>query len=147
MTGYSMGSTAYYDKYRADAQQASDIFRSHGIPVILIGSPLAAWANLSANVTFLNQIYLSLVTANPGTSYVDAGQAVLANGRFTLTLPCFPFEPCTGPSGTNVVRSPDGVHFCPEGASTIQGWYNVCDDYASGAFRFADAMLGPTLAY
>jgi hypothetical protein len=115
--------------------------------VVLIGSPLVAPADRSANVTVINQIYRSLVPANPGTSFVDAGQAVLANGIFTWTLPCLPFEPCTGPFGTNVVRSPDGVHFCPDGISTNEGWENVCDQYASGAFRFAAAMLGPALAY
>jgi hypothetical protein len=45
-----------------------------------------------------------------------------------------------------MVRSPDGVHFCPDGRSTNVGWYNICDVYASGAFRFAAAMVSPALA-
>jgi hypothetical protein len=147
MNGLSMGSAAYFQKYQTDAQAAIDIFRSHGIPVLLIGSPLVASADRSANVSFINQIYRSLASANPGTNFVDAGQAVLANGLFTWTLPCLPFEPCTGPSSLNVVRSPDGVHFCPDGKSTNEGWYNFCDEYASGAFRFAAAMVGPALDY
>ncbi len=141
MSGYTMGTTAYYEKYKADAQQAIDVFRNSGIPVVLIGAPISAWANLVANLDVLNQIYASLATANPGVTYVDAGQSVLADGQFTLTLPCLPFEPCTGPAGTNVVRSPDGVHFCPDGNTTVQGWYSLCDVYSSGAFRFALAML------
>ncbi len=141
MSGYTMGTTPYYDKYKADAQQAIDIFRNSGIPVVLIGPPISAWANLSANLDFLNQIYQSLAEANPGVTYADAGQAVLADGKFTLTLPCLPFEPCTGLAGTNVVRSPDGVHFCPDGTATTQGWYSLCDVYSSGAFRFALSML------
>ena len=141
MSGYPMGTTPYYDKYKADAQQAIDIFRHNGIPVVLIGAPISAWANLSANLDFLNQNYESLAAANPGTSYVDAGQAVLDDGEFTLTLPCLSFEPCTGPAGINMVRSPDGVHFCPDGTATTQGWYSLCDVYSSGAFRFALAML------
>jgi hypothetical protein len=56
------------------------------------------------------------------------------------------FEPCTGPAGTNVVRSPDGVHFCPDGHTKIEGAYIVCDVYSSGAFRFAMAMLASALA-
>jgi hypothetical protein len=141
MSGYTMGTTPYYDKYKTDAQQAIDIFHNSGIPVVLIGAPISAWANLSANLDFLNQIYQSLAASNPGVTYADAGQSVLDDGEFTLTLPCLPFEPCTGPAGTNVVRSPDGVHFCPDGIATIQGWYSLCDVYSSGAFRFALAML------
>ncbi len=147
MSGYTMGSTPYYDKYRADMQSAIDIFRSNGIPVMLIAPPISAWANLAANVSFLNQIYASMAATNQGVAFVDAGQAVLANGRFTLTLPCLSFEPCVGPTGTNIVRSPDGVHFCPDGDTEVNGWFNVCDDYSSGAFRFALAMLGPALQY
>ena len=50
--------------------------------------------------------------------YVDAGAAVLDEGRWTETLSCLPSEPCVGgtdPLGraVNVVRAPDGVHFCP----------------------------------
>ena len=141
MSGYTMGTTAYYDKYEADAQQAIDIFRRSDIPVVLIGAPISAWANLSANLDFLNATYKSLAAANPGVSYVDAGQAVLDDGEFTLTLPCLAFEPCDGPAGTNVVRSPDGVHFCPDGTAATQGWYSLCDGYSSGAFRFALALL------
>jgi len=40
---------------------------------------------------------------------------------------------------TNVVRSPDGVHFCPEETGTT--WTGVCPVYSSGAFRFAEAMV------
>ena len=143
MSGYTMGTTAYYDKYEADTQQAIDIFRNSGIPVVLIGAPISAWANLAANLDFLNQIYASLAAANPGVTYVDAGQSVLANGKFTLTLPCLPFEPCTGPAGTNVVRSPDGVHFCPDGNTTVQGWYSLCDVYSSGGFPVCARHAGP----
>ena len=141
MSGYSMGTTPYYDKYEADAQQAIDVFHSRGIPVVLIGAPISAWANLAANLDYLNGIYRSLVPINTGVSYSDAGQSVLADGEFTLTLPCLPFETCTSPNGSNVVRSPDGVHFCPSGIITPQGWYDVCSVYSSGAFRFALAML------
>ena len=141
MAGFTMGTTDYYDKYQSDAQQAIDILGAAGIPVVLIGPPTNAWANLSANVVFLNQIYASLAAANTRVTYDDAGQSVLDDGRFTLTLPCLPIEPCDGPGGTNVVRSPDGVHFCPTGDWTITGWYDVCNVYSSGAFRFALAML------
>jgi hypothetical protein len=95
----------------------------------------------SRNLSSLNDIYQSLADSNPGVTYADAGQAVMANGQFTWTLPCLSGEPCTGPHGTNVVRSPDGVHFCPDGKSTLVGYLEECDVYSSGAVRFASAML------
>jgi hypothetical protein len=52
---------------------------------------------------------------------------------------------CTGSSGSNVVRSPDGIHFCPVGKVTIRGRKDICDVYSSGAFRFAAAMLSAAL--
>jgi len=142
MAGYTVGTAAYYQKYQSDAQTAINIFRSNGIPVILIGAPVDVWPDLTAKINSLNAIYASLAATNAGVSYVDAGQSVLLNGQYTKTLPCLPDEPCTGPAGTNVVRSPDGVHFCPDGNVSAEG---VCDVYSSGAFRFATAMLGPAL--
>jgi hypothetical protein len=146
MAGYSIGSPAYYAKIRQNTQSAIDELGGYGIRVVLIGVPLDANAADSANVLELNQIYSTLAATNTGVSYVDAGQAVLAHGAFTWTLPCLPFEPCTGPSGTNIVRSPDGVHFCPTGDTTIEGYDAVCDVYSSGALRFALAMLEGALA-
>ena len=145
MTGYPRGTAAYYQKYQTDAQTAINTFRSNGIPVILIGAPIDAWPAPTGNINFINQIYQSLAASNPGVTYVDAGQSVLSNGQYTATLPCLPSEPCTGASGTNRVRSPDGVHFCPDGVVTLEGYFSVCDVYSSGAFRFAAAMLAPAL--
>lgn len=145
MKGYTFGTPAYYDKYRRDAQSAIDILHGHGIRVLLVGAPLDSSARLSENVTRLNAMYADLARANRGVSYVDAGRSVLADGKFTWTLPCLAFEPCPGSSGTNVVRSPDGLHFCPTGKAPIEGPYAVCDVYSSGALRFALAMLGAAI--
>jgi hypothetical protein len=145
MAGDPLGTPQYYAKYTADTQTAISIFRSVGTQVILVGLPLDASASLSQNVTALNQIYQSLAASNVGVTYDDAGQAVMANGQFTWTLPCLSGEPCTGPAGTNIVRAPDGVHFCPDGNTTLVGGLEECDVYSSGAFRFATAMLAPAL--
>jgi len=112
---------------------------------ILVGLPLDASVSESRNVTTLNRNYESLAQSSAGVTYDDAGQAVLADGKYTRTLPCLPFEPCTGPAGTNIVRAPDGIHFCPTGHTTLIGSLEQCDVYSSGAFRFASAMLGPAL--
>ncbi len=145
MKGYTFGTPAYYEKYRKDAQTAIDILRGHGARVLLMGAPIDSSARLSENVTRLNAIYADLARANRDVTYVDAGRSVLADGKFTWTLPCLTFEPCPGASGTNVVRSPDGLHFCPTGKAPIEGPYAVCDVYSSGALRFAIAMLGPAI--
>ena len=145
MAGNPIGSPQYYAKYHTDIQAAIDIFRAHGTAVFLSGVPYDALSSANQNVANLNQLYASIAAANAGVKFVDAGQSVLANGAFTWTLPCLPGEPCTGPAGTNVVRAPDGVHFCPTGNTTEERDFEVCDVYASGAFRFAAAMLGPAL--
>ena len=98
------------------------------------------------NIANLNQLFSSIAAANTGVSYVDAGQAVMANGAFAWTLPCLPAEPCTGPMNTNVVRAPDGVHFCPTGQDDDSGDISPC---ATCTHRVPSglplAMLGPAL--
>ncbi len=145
MAGDPLGSPQYYAKYQTDMQTAIDIFRPYGTEVFLSGTPYDASTNANEIVGNLNQLYASVAAVEPGVTYVDAGQSVMANGAFTWTLPCLPAEPCTGPSDTNVVRAPDGVHFCPTGDTTIEGYFAVCNVYSSGAFRFAEAMLAPAL--
>ena len=86
--------------------------------------------------------YAQIAAADPEhVTYVDAGAAVEGpGGTFARTLPCLIGEPCTGPVvggvPSNVVRSPDGVHFCPVTVVRVS-----CPVYSSGAFRFADAMV------
>ena len=123
----------------------STCFARDGAEVYLVGLPYDEAASLNLNIAALNQLYASLAAVNTGVDYVDAGQAVMAYGAFTWTLPCLPGEPCTGPSGTNVVRSPDGVHFCPSATVTVVDYFAECSVYSSGAFRFASAMLSPVL--
>jgi len=145
MAGDQIGTPQYFAKYKDDTQTAISIFRSIGTKVILIGLPLDAFASLSQNASALNQIFQSLAGSNIGVTYDDAGQAVMASGQFTWTLPCLSGEPCTGPAGSNIVRAPDGVHFCPDGNTTLVGGFEECDVYSSGAFRFASAMLAPAI--
>ena len=145
MAGAAIGTQQYYQTYEADMQTAIDIFRPYGTELFIVGVPYDASAAENQNVTELDQIYASVAAANVGVTYVDAGQAVMANGAFTWNLPCLPSEPCTGASGTNIIRAPDGVHFCPTGQTTIEVYLAVCNVYSSGAYRFAAAMLAPAL--
>jgi hypothetical protein len=145
MDGLQLGTPAYFTRYEDDTQAAITIFRSVGSMVVLVGLPADASPTLTQNALALNGIYQSLAEADPGVSYDDAGQAVMATGRFTWALPCLSTEPCTGPDSTNIVRAPDGVHFCPNGETTLVAGLEECDVYSSGAFRFASAMLDGAL--
>jgi hypothetical protein len=79
-------------------------------------------------------------------TYVDAGTAVeLPGHQYTDTLPCLDGEPCTGPVidgvRSNVVRSPDGTHFCPTKTGNDSGIIGGCTVYSSGVYRYAKAMV------
>jgi hypothetical protein len=109
---------------------------SAGASVLLVGQPAFAVPQTPYNVVDgVNAMYRELAATNP-VSFVDAGAAVEnPDGSFASTLPCLPNESSCGASGTNVVRSDDGVHFCPGSAPPGE-----CPVYASGAFRVAGAI-------
>jgi hypothetical protein len=122
-------------KYAEDLEALVDGFRDVGAEVLLVGQPERG-PNAAGveDVRPLNELYESLAEQD-GVSFVDAGAAVeTEDGGFARDLPCLPDEQECGPSGRNAVRSSDGVHLCPQ---LHQG---ACPVYASGAFRFADAI-------
>jgi hypothetical protein len=147
MDGVTPRSPQYYDLYTAYTKQAIGIFSAVGAHVFLVGTPVdessvAGWDQL-------NDIYRQLAQASPHTvTYVDAGASVeTATGSFTWALPCISIEPSCGRDGTNVVRSPDGIHFCPDGIPAARGVTASCSEYSSGAFRFALAMMNAVTQY
>lgn len=129
--------TALVERYRTDLTSLVAQARASGARVLLVGQPhRAGIADAQLEIDGVNAIYLSLVEAG-AVSFVDAGAAVEDGfGAFVRTLPCLPGEAACGPDGNNVVRSDDGVHFCPGANPT------PCDVYSSGAFRFASAIAG-----
>jgi hypothetical protein len=147
MDGVDVGSPQYYDLYTSYTEQAIGIFSAVGAHVFLVGTPVdeasvAGWDHL-------DDIYRHLAQANPLTvTFVDAAAAVeTASGGFTWALPCISIEPNCDSAGTNVVRSPDGTHFCPDGTPAARGVTEPCDEYSSGAFRFALAMVTAVTQY
>ena len=138
--GYLQGQ-AIVDKYRTDVSVLTETARSAGAEVLLVGQP-ARVDDASGNdlVNGLNAVYEELAGQN-GVAFVDAGAAVEnPDGTFALLLPCVPNELECDPSGSNVVRSDDGVHFCP-GPRPV----GPCPTYLSGAFRFAKAIADAIL--
>jgi hypothetical protein len=83
--------------------------------------------------------------------FIDGAAAVEWHGHYTDTLPCLPWEKCTGrwPDGTPtvVVREADGTHFCPVKEVPIPngGGFTQCPVYMGGATRYALAIAGPIL--
>jgi hypothetical protein len=153
MKGYKRYTKAYYDKYRADTLTAISIFAAGKSHVYLIGAPITKQQQSVPEWQRLNRVYAEIARADPAhVTYVDAGRAVEGPGSsFTETLPCLKGEPCTGPTvdgvPSNIVRSPDGVHFCPSREGNVNGVIGGCPVYSSGAYRFAKAMvasLAPT---
>jgi hypothetical protein len=147
MDGVALRTPEYYHHYATDTEQAIAIFRAVGAHVFLIGTPIdqssvAGWDRL-------DDIYRQLAQANPlAVTYVDAGAVVESpSGGFTWQLPCMSIEPSCGASGTNVVRSPDGIHFCPDGTPATRGVTGPCDEYSPGAFRFALAIVSAATQY
>ena len=127
---------AVVDKYRSDVAALIAEARGVGAQVVLVGQPVRA-DKVGGNdiVAGLNAVYVEFAKQD-GVSFADAGAAVEnVDGTFAVALPCLPGEQECGPYGNNVVRSDDGLHFCPGSAPP-----GPCAVYSSGAFRFAQVI-------
>jgi hypothetical protein len=151
--GRGLTGDAYWARYRADAQAAIDTFAPHNTRVYLAGAPIShdQEARGDFHGGLVNAMYEQLASERVGVMYVDAGAAVLDHGRWTATLPCVPGEPCTGGTdragrAVNLVRAPDGGHFCPANEEAKRGVVDACPVWSSGAFRYGNAMARPVLA-
>jgi hypothetical protein len=150
--GRPMSGAAVADRYAVDVERAIAMFAAIGTQVVLAGAPvsLAEAGRVEHGAGGMNPLYRRVALAHPNVRYVDAGAAVLADGHWTATLPCIPGEPCTGGvdtegTGVNVVRSADGLHFCPASIDAVRGVTGDCPVWASGAFRFGAALAAPVI--
>ena len=149
--GEPLVGAALVDRYAIDAETAIATFASADTQVVLAGAPISrpATTSLDLHRAPLNAVYEELGRRLDAVRYVDAGSTLLDDGEWTATLPCLPQEPCgrNAESGAavNVVRAPDGLHFCPASAEADRGVTGDCPVWSSGAFRFGTALAGPVL--
>ena len=151
--GSALTGATYFQKYASDSAAVLDIFSPRHALVFFVGAPISQDAERAGDRTALtlHTLYAALARSTPYGRYIDAGASVLAGGRWTATLPCLPTEPCMGgrdATGTpvNVVRAPDGVHFCPSALPAVRGVTAPCSVWASGSWRFGNAMASPVIA-
>ena len=149
----ALGGIEIADAYRVDAAEVVRTFPQ--ARVYFAGAPEGREQGEGHDFRggFVDAVYEEVVARHPSARYVDAGASVLdADGRWTRTLPCLPTEPCTGGTdrdgaGVNVVRSPDGGHFCPSGRAEVrQGVTEPCSVFSSGALRYGTAMANAVAA-
>jgi hypothetical protein len=149
---FAVALNAYYRKYVNDAREVLRIFTTSGTRVYFAGAPKTRVAEETndLNAGLLNTTYADLAAETPDARFVGAGDALLHDGHWTETLPCLASEPCTGGAdangrGINVVRAPDGGHFCPGAPGATRGVTGTCPVWSSGAFRYGNAMAAAVI--
>jgi len=147
--GVPVAGAAIDERYAADAATAIAIFTPIDTHVVFAGAP-APSPDAVTGVGRLNSLYSTLADDHDGVSYTDAGAAVLAGDSYTITLPCLSSEPCEGGYTSdgllvNVVRNPDGIHFCPASGEAVYGITDDCPEWSSGAYRYGRALAQPVL--
>ena len=150
--GRPLTGAAYLERYAADAEAVVATFVPTGAQVVLAGAPISRSAAEGGdfNGGSLNALYETVGRIHDGVRYVDAGAAVLDAGHWTATLPCLPFEPCTGGvnaagQAVNVVRAPRRRRFCPASEGAVRGVTGACPVWSSGAFRYGSALARPVI--
>ncbi len=150
--GQPLAGTAFVERYTADAEAVIATFAPTGAQIVFAGAPISRSAEESGdfNGGRLNDLYERIGRIHDGVRYFDAGASVLASGHWTATLPCLPGEPCTGGfdaagQPVNVVRAPDGGHFCPASKDAVRGVTGACPMWSSGAFRYGSALAHPVI--
>ncbi len=147
-SGVPVTGPAITERYAIDAATVISTFAPIGTHVVFAGAPVSG--PTSAAVGRMNDLYREVAASHDGVWYADAGAAVLSDDSYTITLPCLSSEPCEGGYNSdglpvNVVRAPDGVHFCPVSGDAVQGVTDNCPVWSSGAYRYGHALAQPVI--
>jgi hypothetical protein len=146
-------SPGYYAQYKANVttmvrelvQARAHVFLIGVIPdAAQVAASDRRWAELNVIYSAIARAYTKRVV-----TFVNVQQVIESRSRFTWYLPCLKGEAsCDAsisgieappPRGNNIVRSSEGLHFCPLYPTTPNGLYNFihCKTYASGTSRYA----------
>jgi hypothetical protein len=150
---FAMQSAGYDANYQRTISTMVREFVDAGTHVFLVGTIPDATEVATADTKWdrLNRIYAGIAASyhHDVVSFVNVQQVIELDGHFTWYLPCLPHEQSCDdafpalrsllPVGDNVVRSIDGLHFCPDYPTTPHHYYDIefCDTYSSGEFRYA----------
>jgi hypothetical protein len=138
---------AVYDR---DASAASAIALANGAKVVFVGAPRSREQMSDDGWERVRDVYRRIVRRHPGDVFFrDAGDTIAPNDTYTETQPCLAREralvdrdgtkACR--NGRIIVRSSDGVHFCPHGLDARNGQPGNCPLYMSGGYRFISALV------
>ena len=146
--GVPLTGDAVTERYLVDAAAVIALFAPIGTKVVFAGAPVSG--PTSAVVGRMNSLYADLADRHDGVWYEDAGAAVLDDDNYTISLPCLSSEPCEGGYNSdglpvNIVRAPDGIHFCPVSGEAFAGVTDNCPVWSSGAYRYGRAMAQPVI--
>lgn len=156
-------SPGYYAQYKANVSTMVREFVRAGTHVFLIGVIPDAVQVAAGDRHWdeLNVIYSAIARSytKKDVTFVNVQQVIESDGRFTWYLPCLKGEKgCDAsipgivtppPGGNNIVRSIEGLHFCPRYPATSNGLYNFihCQTYASGTFRYGGFIADAVESY
>jgi len=130
-------------RYRAAAQRNTELAGRFGATVVWTTGPVPATP--PPGYWQIRAAYEDVARTHERTRYLDGDELIAPGGRYAQTQPCLFFEPC-GPAGQNLVRGPDGLHFCPVRApSTGDVVDDGCRVYSSGATRYGIVLAKPVL--
>jgi hypothetical protein len=152
--GVAYSGQALVNKYAADSALVIALFGQAKIPVYFVSTPVSAGQAKQGYVGLMpiDAMFSTLPARYPAghiARYIDGASPLEWHGRFSATLPCLPWETCTGrwPDGTKtvVVRQADGTHFCPVAETVNPDGSKTCPVFMPGAQRYATAIAGPIL--
>jgi hypothetical protein len=133
-------STDYWTMYRKDIKDTLALFPA-SVKVMLVAAPAASVDRITGHSHKARMLAMMATFAShrDNTFVVDAGLRVEEPaGHFARITPCAPAGPCPNhPSrGLAVVRSHDGLHFCPQIVFAKTELLKHCPVISYGAWRF-----------
>ena len=128
--------------YFWDAGWAINLWRERNTPVLFVGG--LSRVGQPAGIGTIGETFKwwAEYTAAWGTRFVDSSTFLVEDGIYKDFLPCYASEEnsCTRDDDRIRVRNTDNYHLC--NTPGLGGLGNVpCSDYASGAYRFALAIV------